>query len=119
MLSLRWLLNVGGVPIQLLAPCAKPGVGSGKALSSARPCELQRLWGMMLPANGSPVAGVRMTRVGSSALQAPLLSAAWRAQVLLPAASFGALQKPWPRKFCEPLLVTRRSCPADDRPNSA
>jgi len=52
MLSFRWLLNVGGLPIQLLAPCANPGIGSGNALSSARPCVLKKLEGTMLPGNG-------------------------------------------------------------------
>ena len=37
MLSLRVSSNVAGVPIQLLVPCWKPGVGSGYEFSSARP----------------------------------------------------------------------------------
>ena len=76
MLSFRWLLKTAGLPIQLFAPCWNPGIGSGYALSSARPCGLMRSCGMMLPGNGRPVSGSRMTRPGRSALKSPLRIAA-------------------------------------------
>ena len=72
MLSLRWLLNTDGLPIQLLAPCWKPGVGSGNAFMSARPWGLMRFCGITLPGKGRPVSGSRITRPGSSELKSPL-----------------------------------------------
>ena len=76
MLSFRWLLKTAGFPIQLFAPCWNPGIGSGSALTSALPCGLIRSAGMMLPWNGCPVSGSRITRPGRSALKSPLRIAA-------------------------------------------
>ena len=57
MLSLRVSSNVAGVPIQLLVPCWKPGMGSGYEFSSARPLGLMRSRGMMLPGEAAALIG--------------------------------------------------------------
>src|SRR5437867_1210406 len=58
--SLRVSRGLGLVPIQLVLPRWKPGVGSGYVLSRAAPLGLRRLLGMTLPGKGWPVSGSRM-----------------------------------------------------------
>ena len=58
-MSLRVRRGFGLVPIQLLAPRWKPGVGSGYMLSSAIPFGLRRSAGITLPGKGCPVSGSR------------------------------------------------------------
>src|SRR5258708_13145501 len=53
--SLRVVRGLGLVPIQLLVPRWKPGVGSGYVFSSPTPLGLTRLAGITFPGNAWPV----------------------------------------------------------------
>src|SRR3989442_1578188 len=62
--SLRVLRGLGLVPIQLLVPRWKPGVGSGYVFSRPTPLGLSRLAGITFPGNGwagrGPLMGVAL-----------------------------------------------------------